>query len=57
MRKKRANGDRLGRTINYLSQELSKTLNDLMLERNRLKIMLDRLADGVIAVDTAAEIT
>ena len=48
---------RLGRTINYLSQELSKTLNDLMLERNRLKIMLDRLADGVIAVDTAAEIT
>ncbi|MEI7883715.1 MAG: ATP-binding protein [Clostridia bacterium] len=48
---------RLGRTINYLSQELSKTLNDLMLERNRLKIMLDRLVDGVMAVDTMAEIT
>lgn len=47
----------LGNSLNELAEELSKTIGDLTLERNRLRNILDGLKEGVVAVDNAGAIT
>ena len=44
-------------TMNHLAQSLSKTISDLVLERNRLKQIIDGMNDGLIAVDQAGRCT
>lgn len=47
----------LGRAINKLSSQLSGNMYQLILERNRLKYILDNLSEGIIAVDSQGKIT
>lgn len=47
----------LARSLNYLSRELSRTIAELTLERNRLKQALDGLQEGIIAVDQNGRVT
>ena len=47
----------LGRAINNLSSQLARTLYTLILERNRLRQMIDGLSEGVVAVDSEGGIT
>ena len=47
----------LGKAINNLSFQLSRNMYQLILERNRLKRMLDNLSEGIIAVDYEGRIT
>ena len=47
----------LGRAVNNLSYQLSRNMYQLILERNRLKQMLDNLAEGIIAVDAEGKLT
>ncbi|MEG0144898.1 MAG: ATP-binding protein [Clostridia bacterium] len=47
----------LGRSLNYLSQELCKSISALTLERNRLQQTLDGLREGIVAVDQSLNIT
>ncbi len=47
----------LGRSLNYLSAQLSATIGELVLERNRLKSILDGLNEGIIALDADGCIT
>lgn len=47
----------LGAAINRLSRRLSQNLYQLILERNRLKYVLDNLSEGIIAVDVEGKIT
>lgn len=47
----------LGKAINNLSFQLSRNMYQLILERNRLKRMLDNLSEGIIAVDHEGRIT
>ena len=47
----------LGRSLNELSAALSKTIGDLMLERNRLRNVLDGLKEGIVAVDETGQVT
>ena len=47
----------LGRSLNYLSSELSKTISALEVERNRLKQIIDGLAEGIVALDIQKNIT
>jgi PAS domain S-box-containing protein len=47
----------LGKAINNLSFQLSRNMYQLILERNRLKGMLDNLSEGIIAVDHEGRIT
>lgn len=47
----------LGKAINNLSYQLSRNMYQLILERNRLKGMLDNLSEGIIAVDHEGRIT
>jgi PAS domain S-box-containing protein len=47
----------LGRAINNLSYQLSYNMYQLILERNRLKQMLDNLSEGIIAVDAEGKLT
>lgn len=47
----------VGRAINQLSQRLSQNTYQLILERNRLKHILDNLSEGIIAVDLEGKIT
>ncbi len=47
----------LGRSLNELSAALSKTIGDLMLERNRLRNVLDGLKEGIVAVDETGHVT
>lgn len=47
----------LARAMNHLSRELSATISALTLERNRLKQVIDGVADGIIAVDGQGEVT
>ncbi len=47
----------LGRSLNYLSEALSRTIGDLMIERNRLRNVLDGLVEGVIALDMHGAVT
>ncbi len=46
----------LGASINYLSETLSKTISDLVFEHNRLRTTLNGLGEGVIALNTQAEV-
>lgn len=47
----------LGRSLNYLSSELSKTISALEVERNRLKQIFNGLAEGIVALDALGNIT
>jgi len=47
----------LARSLNFLARELSGTISDLTLERNRLRDMIDGLSEGIIAVDRSGEVT
>lgn len=47
----------LGKSLNELSEALSQTIGALMLERNRLRNVLDGLAEGVVAVDSEGSAT
>ena len=47
----------LGGALNYLSGELSRSISDLTIERNRLRGILDGLAEGIIAMDTQGHVT
>ncbi len=46
----------LGSSINYLSEALSKTISDLIFERNRLRTTLDGLGEGVIGLNAEARV-
>ena len=47
----------LAKSLNYLSQELSRTIAALTLERNRLQQALDGLHEGIVAVDQEGHVT
>lgn len=47
----------LGRSLNELSAALAKTIGDLVLERNRLRNVLDGLKEGIVAVDETGYVT
>ena len=47
----------LGKAINHLSNELSRNMYTLIVERNRLKNMLNGLSEGIVAIDAKGEIT
>ena len=47
----------LAMTMNHLAQSLSKTISDLVLEKNRLKQIIDGMKDGLIAVDSDGKST
>ncbi|MDF2636745.1 MAG: sensor histidine kinase, partial [Pelosinus sp.] len=47
----------LGRSLNYLSTRLSKTISALEVERNRLKQTIDGLSEGIVAIDMEGNIT
>ncbi len=47
----------LGRSLNYLSQELSKSISALVVERNRLRQTIDGLSEGIAAVDADGNVT
>lgn len=47
----------LGGTLNYLSERLSFTIQELRLEKNRLASIVDGLGEGIVAVDAQGEIT
>ena len=47
----------LGKAINELSYQLSRNLYTLIVERNRLKNMLNGLSEGIVAIDAKGEIT
>ena len=47
----------LGRAINQISSKLSGNMYELIVERNRLKHILDNLSEGIMAVDTEGRIT
>lgn len=44
-------------TMNNLAADLSTTISELTLERNRLKQVLDGISEGIVAVDTNGRIT
>ena len=47
----------LAMTMNHLAQSLAKTISDLVLEKNRLKQIIDGMKDGLIAVDSDGKST
>ncbi len=47
----------LGCAINNLSTQLADNMYTLILERNRLKHMIDGLSEGIVAVDSEGHIT
>ncbi|NLO36005.1 MAG: cell wall metabolism sensor histidine kinase WalK [Clostridiaceae bacterium] len=47
----------LAATMNNLAQELSHTISDLILERNRLQQILASMSDGLIAIDCTGTFT
>ncbi|MGI6162085.1 MAG: ATP-binding protein [Christensenellales bacterium] len=47
----------LGAALNYLSKELSNTIAELQLEKNRLVKIIDSMNEGLVAVDAAGGIT
>ncbi len=47
----------LAESLNHLARELSRTIGDLKLERNRLRQSLDGLSEGFICVNVMGEIT
>lgn len=47
----------VGKALNELSSALSHTIGDLMLERNRLRNVLDGLREGIVALDCSGLVT
>ena len=47
----------LGKAINNVSIQLARSMYSLILERNRLRHMLDGLSEGIIAVDAHGHVT
>ena len=47
----------LGRAVNQLSFQLSRNMYTLIVERNRLRNMLNGLSEGIVAIDAKGEIT
>ena len=47
----------LGSALNNLSQQLSRHMYMLIVERNRLKHMLDGLSEGIVAIDADGQVT
>lgn len=47
----------LGKALNNLSYQLSRNMYMLIVERNRLKHMLNGLSEGIIAIDHEGQIT
>ena len=47
----------LGQALNNLSYQLSRNMYMLIVERNRLKNMLNGLSEGIIAIDSTGAIT
>ena len=47
----------LGAALNNLSYQLSRNMYMLIVERNRLKHMLNGLSEGIIAIDAGGQIT
>lgn len=47
----------LGKALNNVSKQLSRSMYSLILERNRLKHMLDGLSEGIIAIDEKGHVS
>ena len=47
----------LGSALNNLSHQLSRHMYMLIVERNRLKHMLDGLSEGIVAIDADGQVT
>ena len=47
----------LGRSLNHLSDQLSRNMYTLIVERNRLRNMLNGLSEGIVAVDAEGGVT
>lgn len=47
----------MARSLNHLSARLSNTISELVLERNRLKQILDGLSEGILALDKDGRVT
>ena len=47
----------LGQALNNLSHQLSRHMYMLIVERNRLKHMLDGLSEGIVAIDADGQVT
>lgn len=47
----------LGKALNNLSTQLSRSMYTLIVERNRLKHMIDGLSEGIVAIDNRGRVT
>lgn len=47
----------LGKALNHLSDQLSRNLYTLIVERNRLRNMLNGLSEGIVAIDAGGRVT
>ena len=47
----------LARALNNVSTQLSRSMYTLILERNRLRHMIDGLSEGIVAIDDAGHVT
>ncbi len=47
----------LGGALNYLSGELGRTISELMVERTRLRRILNGLSEGIVALDAQGALT
>ena len=47
----------MARSLNFLSGRLSQTISELVLERNRLKQILDGLSEGILALNKDGQVT
>lgn len=47
----------LGKALNNVSTQLARNMYTLILERNRLKHMLDGLSEGIVAIDNEGRVT
>ena len=47
----------LGRAVNQLSYQLSRNMYTLIVERNRLRNMLNGLSEGIVAIDHEGKVT
>ena len=47
----------LARAMNHMSERISESMNQLTLERNQLRQIIDGIAEGIVAVDAEGRIT
>ena len=47
----------LGKAVNQLSYQLSRNMYTLIVERNRLRNMLNGLSEGIVAIDSQGHVT